>query len=397
MDGAAVIGDVVSMIVLLLTACGTAPSDTATRRDSGATDSGDTGSDTGDTSDTSDTPDTSETADSGDSGDTAPLEIPPGPDCEGGDTYPVETPLNVLVGHVVRGEASEAEIADLRVIAEDWAPSHQGPWVHEVRGPLTSSDGLAFSGARDVAISAASVAEVTRLTDGSYVALYVDGDLDLALAMAEAHEPMAAGMIGLGGLGASTSPDGRTWTPAALTFAGPVPAYVVDPEVLALADGRYALYFLGVAAEDLCADEADPFKVPGPHHLYRAESEDLLNWSAPTEAWQNPIGGTDPAVWCLDRDACYGWFSAPMVSTDGGITFAATGALVLVGTPQIPDVVQLADGTWRMYSLAASGIEVASSADGRTFSGAAAAGAGAGSPSAVVNGGTVELWVSGGD
>lgn len=397
MDGAGAIGDVVSMIVLLLAACGTEPSDTATVGDSGAADTGDAAIDTSDTSDTSDTFDSGDTADSGDSGDTAPLEISPGPDCVSGDTYPVATPLNVLVGHVVRGEASDAEIADLRVIADDWAPSQQGPWVHEVRGPLTSSDGLAFAGAREVAINAASVAEITRLADGTYVALYVDGDLDLAVRMAEAHEPMAAGMIGLGGLGVSTSPDGRAWTAAALSFAGPVPAYVVDPEVLALADGRYALYFLGVEAEDLCADDADPFKVPGPHHLYRAESADLRSWSAPVEAWQNPIGGTDPAVWCLDGTTCYGWFSAPMASTDGGLTFASTGALVLVGAPQIPDVVQLEDGTWRMYSLAASGIEVASSADGRTFSGAAASGAGAGSPSAVVHGGTVELWVSGGD
>lgn len=339
------------------------------------------------------------TSDTGDSEDDAGSdsaletgEVPPGPECDSDGSLKINTPFNVLAAHVVAGVASESELADLRFIVEEWAPGRGGPWEHGVRGPFVSADAASFGGEVGVVHAPASVPDVVRLDAETLVMIHVDGDLDALLDQAEAHTPMRGGLVGLGGLAAATSPDGVNWTRVDLVFDSPLPTYAVDPEIIALPGGGWALYFYGVPAAELCANAPDPFLVPGVHRLFRAASADLLHWTAATEVWQNPEGGVDPAVWCLDESICYGWFSGGLRSDDGGLTFAASEELSMSWFPQVPEVVQLADGSWRMYSLVGMVIEAASSADGVVWERGGATGALSGSPTAVA-GEESEVWL----
>lgn len=319
-------------------------------------------------------------------------EVPPGPECDSDGSLELATPFNVLAAHVVAGVASEAEIADLRFIVEQWAPGRGGPWEHGIRGPFVSDDAATFKGASSVVYPKASVPDIVRLDATTLVMIHVDGDLDAMLAAAEAHVPMRGGLVGLGGLGAATSSDGVNWTRAELEFDTPLPTYAVDPELFALPGGGWALYFYGVPAEDLCANAPDPFLVPGVHRLFRTESSDLLHWTGATEVWQSVEGGVDPAVWCVDESTCYGWFSGALRSDDAGLTFRSTDDLSLSWWPQVPDVVRLSNEEWRMYSLVGTAIEVASSADGVNWERGGVTGALSGSPTALA-GEESEVWM----
>ncbi len=348
---------------------------------------------TGPGEDSSDSVDSGE-PDSGDTGDTGdqPVEIPAGPDCTD-EAFPLTLPLNVIAGHVVLGQASEEETSELRRLVEEWAPGRPGPWAHAMTGPMRSTDGINFSKAERV-LWKVSVPEVAIAKDGSFVAIFVDGDLDRMLEMAEAGEAMPTGIIGLGGLGAATSPDGVTWTRATLTVDAPFPAFAVDPEIHELPGGGWALYFLGVPAEEVCADAPDPFIVPGRHRLYRAESTDLLNWRLVGEVWKTEGGGVDPAIWCVDDVSCYGWFSGTIASEDGGRSWRSSAEVSIPVTPQIPDVVRFADNTWRMYYGAQSGTEVASSDDGLNWKILGVTTSEPGSPTVVLDGDTLLMWSS---
>lgn len=375
----------------LLLACGSEPHDSAegaggdTAPDTAAeADSGDdTGLDTADDTANDSATDTAE-------------DIPVGPHCDSEGDVPIATPFNVLAGHVVAGAASDAELADLHFLVESWAPGQNGPWTHGVRGPFVSTDSVAFAGEGSVVVAAASVPDVAMREDGTLVMIFVDGDLDAMLAAADTHTPLPTGFIGFGGLAAATSTDGVEWTPMALSFDAPLPTYAVDPELLALPDGTWALYFYGVPAAELCANAPDPFLVPTAHRLYRAVSDDLQAWSGVTEVWQNAGGGVDPAVWCVDDTRCYGWFSAGMLSDDGGATFAGTDAISASWNPQVPEVVHLGSGDWRMYSLAGGVIEAAFSIDAMTWTREGATGLLSGSPTVIVGeDDELRMWTSG--
>ncbi len=341
--------------------------------------------------------DTEETADSGggetgDSGGRGPSEIASGPTCAG-EPLPMETPFNVGVGHVVEGTATDTELADLERLVVEWSPGVSGPWSHEVRGPYTVAADLSVTGG-GTALVAASVGDVVQTDDGGFVMVYVDGDLDGMLTQAHAREPFRTGLRGLGGLSAATSEDGVVWTRTELTVDAPWPAYSVDPELTSRPGGGFAIYFYGVPPEELCADVPDPFMVPGAHRMYRATSEDLLHWSGAKEVWSNPDGGTDPAVWCISEASCYGWFRGGISSSDGGETWSASAAVLVDVEPMLPDVVQVGDG-WRMFLLASEGIVSAWSEDGQRFESEGPLGLAAASPSAVVAGGTMGLYLSG--
>lgn len=352
--------------------------------DAGAGETGAADSDTGDTA----LHDTGEV----DTGDSGPTDIPRGPACESAP-LPMEEAYNIVVGHVVEGSATDAELADLERLVEEWAPSVSGPWSHGVRGPWLVAEDLSVSGGGD-ALSAASVADVAARDDGSFVMLFVDGDLTAMLEQARARVPFRTGLRGLGGLAAATSNDGRAWAPAELTVDAPFPAYAVDPEIVRMSDGSFVLYFLGVPPEELCADSPDPFLVPGSHRLYRSVSADGLHWAAAQEVWTNPNGGTDPAVWCFNDTSCVGWFWGGIRSEDGGLTWREESGLALGTTPQLPDVVALPKG-WRMFLLGAEGVATSWSEDGREFVSEGSLGLPSASPSAVVADGELRLYLSG--
>ncbi len=331
--------------------------------------------------------------DSGDPAPDAPREIAPGPDCLD-EAWPVAVPFNVLAGHLVDGQASDEELAALITVVEEWAPPRQGPWAHTVRGPWRATDGVAFAGGGDV-LGAASVPDVARRDDGTFVMLYVDGDLDRLVELAGEGAPLRGGLLGFGGLGAATSAEGTAWSPVELSFAEPLPTYAVDPELQRLEDGRWALYFLGVPAEELCADVPDPFAVPTPHRLYRAESDDLLNWGPAEVVATHDEGGVDPAVWCVDPATCYAWFSTPLQSGDGGRTWTPSTALSFVSPPQVPDVLGMQNGEFLLYGLGGEGVGVSASSDGLAFTPVGLTGAGWGSPTAAAVDDEVWLWVAG--
>lgn len=357
----------------------------------------DTASDSGSDGETGDDSGLDTGDDSGsDSGADTAEDIPVGPHCDSEGDAPIDTPFNVLAGHVVAGTANDAELADLHTLVESWAPGQNGPWTHGVRGPFVSTDSVAFAGDESVVLYAASVPDVAVRSDGTLVMLFVDGDLDAMLDAADTHTPLRTGFIGFGGLGAATSTDGVRWTPAALTFDEPLPTYAVDPELLALPDGTWVLYFYGVPAAELCANAPDPFLVPTAHRLYQAVSDDLLAWTGVTEVWQNPAGGVDPSVWCVDDARCYGWFSAGMVSDDGGASFVGTDAISASWNPQVPEVVRLGSGEWRMYSMSAGVIEAAFSDDALSWSQEGSTGLLSGSPTVIVGAGDeLRMWASG--
>lgn len=344
--------------------------------------------------DSGDGPEDSAPEDSGaeDSGDTGPSEIPAGPTCSG-EVLPMETAYNIVVGHVVEGTATDAELADLTRLVDSWAPGVSGPWSHTVRGPFVVDPTLAVSGGGEV-LTQASVADVIRRADGTFVSLFVDGDTEAMLAQAHAREPFAMGLRGLGGLGAATSSDGSSWTPAVLTTEASFPAYVVDPELQLLPDGRHALYFYGVPAAELCADSPDPFGVPGPHRLYRAESDDLLHWGAPEQVFLTQEGGTDPAIWCISDTRCYGWFQSGLRSDDGGASWAPAAELSVETPPQLPDVVAT-DGGWRMFFQKAGFLASAWSDDGTSFQDEGGLDVESGSPSVLMADGALWLYQSG--
>jgi len=119
-----------------------------------------------------------------------------------------------------------------------------------------------------------------------------------------------------------------------------------------------------------------------------------LHWAEAREVWANPDGGTDPAVWCISDTRCLGWFWGGIGSVDGGLTWQEEETLAFDSTPQLPDVVQVAEG-WRMFLLGAEGVSTAWSADGYAFTEEGPLGLPASSPSAVMAGGKVRLYLSG--
>lgn len=287
--------------------------------------------------------------DSVDSTDSSPEEpqVTAGPDCVTED-LPITTPFNVLGAYLVAGMATEAMQADLQAVIADVAEV-PGPWAHEVLGPYLAEDGLNFDLEANSVLTSASVPELVVGLDGRTWLFYVNGDLNALSAAAAAQIPVGPGLTGFGGLGASVSEDGVHFSPVAIEIQGDLPLYVVDPDIIRRADGSYQLYYLGIPASEMCADTPDPSVVPGPHQVYMATSSDLIHWEQQGVAFTTTVGGTDPAVWCVDDMNCYIYMDEAGVSTDGGRTFSPTAAVQLDPNTMLPDVHATTNG-FRMYS-----------------------------------------------
>ena len=295
----------------------------------------------------------------------APLDVAPGPSCEGMD-WPVETSYNRLLAHVVAGEADDALLEDLAAVVEMAAALPQGPWTTRLDGPYQSTDGASWTAAEDLIVEVGfSVADLAIDDDGRSVLIGVDGDLDQLLADAAAGVPMTAGMRGICGLSGLVV-EGGDATPFEVTMDGDVPACVVDPDVRRLPDGRWRMHFFGLCADEVCADSLEPAAVPAPHSLYSAVSDDLAHWELEGEAASVDVQAVDPAVWCTDDDACFAWFSTGLSSTDGGRTFTDDPTITVEDEPVTPDVVSV-DGGFRMATMGPGLGYAAASDDGRTF------------------------------
>jgi hypothetical protein len=288
-------------------------------------------------------------------------DVAPGPSCGGTWTG---TPLNVLGDAVVHGRATDAQLTELDRLIDEALPAIPGPWTHRVAGPLRSADGHSFPAEAATVLDAASVADAVTGPDGRIWMFFVDADLEAMRAAARAGAPIGPGWRGMGGLGAAVSEDGASFTRVELNIAGALPLYVVDPDVVAMPDGTYHLYFLGIRAADACADSPDPLQVPGPHDVYRATSRDLTTWTLEGSVWTNEVGGVDPAVWCHDATTCHLLMGALAVSHDGGRHFATEPDAW--PPTRTPDVVRLGD-RWLLYRNSDDGVQMSDSEDGVRF------------------------------
>jgi hypothetical protein len=330
-----------------------------------------------------------ESEDTGDSGDSGQPALAAGPECTDNDLQ-IRTPFNVLGDKLVHGQASDEELYELQLLIDDFAPFVPGPWSHSTSGPMLSEDGLYFEGGNRV-LDQASVPELVIGPDGSYWLFFIDGNLERLKSWGEEHQPVGPGLRGFGGLEAAVSEDGVNFERVELTVTGELPLYMVDPDIVLGKDGIYRLYYLGILAEEMCADTPDPFLVPGPHQVYLATSVDLVNWEQQGIVFTSSAGGTDPAVWCVDANTCYITMLETGISTDGGLSFS-NAVLDLGITPLLPDVHRTASG-WRMYSFDQGKMMSHASEDGFSWDFEQELSLPAGSPTALELGATTWLYL----
>lgn len=323
---------------------------------------------------------------------------PPGPTCGTEWALEVDIPLNIIGARVVAGQAQDDTLAALDQMI-DQLSDQGGPWRNTLRGPWRGEPGGLFVPEGTGGVAMASVPEVVIDDEGRYWAYFVDGDLGAMREAAELGEPLRTGWAGVGGLGAAVSEDGSTWERIAPEVTGAdVPLFLVDPDILRLPDGRWRMYMLGIRAEEACSDLVDPARVMGPHHIWMAESDDLVHWEATGLAWQAPSGTADPTVWCASEQDCQMLVAGnpdPVSarSQDGGLTFVEDQLGLPSGQLSMPDVARIGDGWWMVAQGDGGILRSLESEDGVTWSASGSPGWNAGGPTVVAAGAEVLVWV----
>lgn len=137
----------------------------------------------------------------------------------------------------------------------------------------------------------------------------------------------------------------------------------VDPDPV-IQNGRIVLYFYDITVQQTFAQDQV-------HVMYRAESDDGLDFSVPTTAYStSEMIITDPMVILLSDGTYRMYLSAgtlvPSASGSDGITFTAdSGNRSEVGG--VPGVLLLPDGRIRLFVCGAGGIISLISSDSLTF------------------------------
>lgn len=224
---------------------------------------------------------------------------------------------------------------------------HEGPWFEDL-WMMESADGSTFDVGASVFIrSGGAVPEAVLGPDGKTYLFYVEGDLDRARQNARDRSLWFRdhGLPGYGAFDAMVSDDGVNFSPLVdFRVEGIVRGMVADPDVIALADGTYRMYYVGLPVSDL--DETGVLGAITPRTAYYAESEDLVNWVQVGVAATGP--DADPTVQCFDGARCI------LVSTgldwgtsiDRGLTFTFDDMNDPPGFA--PELVPLPDGTLRL-------------------------------------------------
>lgn len=194
----------------------------------------------------------------------------------------------------------------------------------------------------------AAVPDVIRGPDDVYYMYFVEGSIELAKEVASSGSDWMRthGLLGYGAINMATSTDGVNFSKdAAFVIEGITQGMVVDPEVHALPDGTFRLYYIGTPVEDVVLPEA--WQDDAPHTLYYAESDDLVHWTQVGVAAEGP--NADPSVMCINETDCFlastglDWGH----STDGGATFDFEEMDNPAGFA--PKFLRLADGAWKMF------------------------------------------------
>jgi len=251
-----------------------------------------------------------------------------------------------MLENIIDGQASSCEV-DAFVALMDELELAQGPWRQSVRA-VYSEDPMSFEPDRELELlRPAGVPEIHLAADGRYYLYYLDGDLDHAREVAQSGSDWfrSHGLGGYGALRLAISKDGKHFEVCEdFAVQDLVRGTVADPDLVALDDGSWRLYYMGATVEQLLDPE---HWVEGtPHQVYYASSDDLVSWTQQGVAVEGPFA--DPSVHC-QQDECLMWsFGLDLsLSTDGGESFEYQGYQDIWGFA--PELFPTEDGQLRMY------------------------------------------------
>ena len=186
--------------------------------------------------------------------------------------------IYVMYEHVVDGVASDCEVARFEEILID-REKGAGPWYEDLFVVFVDDTQTLDTAAAVPIHTQAAVPEIFLGPDGRYYLYYVEGDLEWAREVARTGSDWFAthGIVGYGALRLMVSDDGLSFTEEdAFEVEGIVRGLVVDPDVRALPDGTYRLYYVGTPIPDLLPDGS--WDDGAEHIVYYAESTDLIHW-----------------------------------------------------------------------------------------------------------------------
>lgn len=262
-----------------------------------------------------------------------------------------------------------------RLPAGDTAPAPAAvpaPGAGSGRSPFDDQAMLVIldDGRRGDAVSArvlfdhASVPDLVVLPDGRWLVYFVD------------FSDTAARTEGLG-VGMSTD-GGVTWQRQTVSIGGLTGEKAVDPDAVVLSDGRIRLYYFA-SRPPAHGRPGDPAQQEGAHEVRSAVSADGIRFTEEAGCRFACAGLTDPDVVRLADGTWRMYFPAHEFSGDGqrrgrlrsasspdGLTFTADAGERLAG-PGIPGSLLLPDGRVRLFRNDRGGIFTWVSADGMAF------------------------------
>ena len=251
-----------------------------------------------------------------------------------------------MLENIIDGLADPCEV-EAFVALMDGLEFAEGPWHQSVRAAY-SEDGTSFDTARELEIvRPAGVPELYRAADGLYYLYYLDGDLDHAREVAQSGSDWfrSHGLGGFGALRLAISKDGKHFeVNEDFAVQDLVRGTVADPDLIALDDGSWRLYYMGATVEQLL--DAQHWVEGTPHQVYYASSDDLVSWTQQGMAVDGPFA--DPSVFCQQDECLMMSFGLDLsLSTDGGESFQYQGYQDIWGFA--PELFPTDDGLLRMY------------------------------------------------
>ncbi|MBI5631214.1 MAG: exo-alpha-sialidase [Elusimicrobia bacterium] len=234
----------------------------------------------------------------------------------------------------------------------------QGPFNDETWIAF-SRDGLTFEGRRRI-LRQASVPDLAVLRDGRMLVYFVD--------FSDPRSPE--------GLGLAVSEDGgKSFSRRRARIKALSALKAVDPDPVALEDGRVRLYYFASSPPPPGQGPRDPALAEGPHEVRSAVSKDGMNFEEEPGLRFSHEGLTDPDVVRLPSGACRMYFPVHAGPDRGRVLSASSKDClsfsrdpgVRFPAPGIPGALVLPDGRVRLYVNGPGGILALISRDGLAF------------------------------